>query len=53
LLQDLKALPDNTVVLMQPCGHNPTGIDPTKEQWDEITKIFLERKNLFMFFDMA
>jgi len=53
MLKDLRALPDHTAVLIQPCGHNPTGIDPTKEQWNEILKVFLERPNLFPFFDLA
>jgi len=53
LIQDIESLPDDTVVLLQPCGHNPTGIDPTTEEWDEILKVFLRRPKLFPFFDTA
>ncbi len=34
------------------CAHNPTGVDPTPEQWVEISNIVKE-KGLFPFFDMA
>ncbi len=30
LLEDLGAAPEGSVVILQPCGHNPTGIDPSK-----------------------
>lgn len=53
MIQDLESLPDDTVVLMQPCGHNPTGIDPTKKQWDRILKVFQDKPTLFPFFDTA
>lgn len=53
LLQDLEALPEDTVVLMQPCGHNPTGIDPSKAQWQRILQVFQKKPRLFPFFDTA
>lgn len=34
------------------CAHNPTGIDPTKEQWAQIADV-IEAKNHFAFFDVA
>lgn len=34
------------------CAHNPTGIDPTKEQWAEIADICKEKKHI-PFFDVA
>ncbi len=34
------------------CAHNPTGIDPTKEQWSQIADLVKE-KDLFPFFDVA
>ena len=34
------------------CAHNPTGIDPTPEQWGQIADLCLE-KNLLPFFDVA
>jgi len=29
-------MPNGSIVLLQACGHNPTGIDLTKEQWSEL-----------------
>ena len=40
------------VILLHACAHNPTGIDPTKEQWKQIADL-CERKHLFPFFDSA
>lgn len=40
------------VVLLHACAHNPTGIDPTRNQWREIATL-CERKALFPFFDSA
>lgn len=37
---------------MHACAHNPTGLDPTKEQWVAIAEL-CERKKLFPFFDSA
>lgn len=39
-------------MLLHACAHNPTGVDPTQEQWAQISDIVKERK-LFPFFDMA
>lgn len=41
-----------TIVLLHACAHNPTGVDPSPEQWKELARIFVERK-LFPFFDSA
>lgn len=37
---------------MHACAHNPTGVDPTKDQWNEIAQVVKERDH-FVFFDMA
>jgi len=41
-----------SVFLLHACAHNPTGVDPSQEQWKEIAKVMKERK-LFAFFDCA
>ncbi len=41
-----------SVVLMQPCCHNPTGIDLSKEQWAGVIKVMKDR-GLVPFLDMA
>lgn len=48
----LRSLDEKTVVLLQAKCHNPTGVDFTKEQWQEISSICKEKK-LFPFFDSA
>ena len=45
-------MPEQSIVLLHACAHNPTGVDPTPEQWKEISDIVKEKK-LFPFFDMA
>jgi aspartate/tyrosine/aromatic aminotransferase len=36
MLESLKKIPAGDVALLHACCHNPTGIDPTPEQWSEI-----------------
>ncbi|KAJ5358883.1 uncharacterized protein N7496_011296 [Penicillium cataractarum] len=43
---------ENDVVILHACAHNPTGIDPTKEQWKKIAEV-VGRKKLFVVFDCA
>ena len=50
--EDLKNAPENSVIILHACAHNPTGCDPTQEQWKEIAEIIKEKK-LFPFFDSA
>ncbi|KAG1474005.1 hypothetical protein G6F56_000618 [Rhizopus delemar] len=52
MLEDIHKAPKNTIVLLHACAHNPTGVDPTQEQWDQISKVIKEREH-FAFFDMA
>ncbi|XP_046383637.1 aspartate aminotransferase, cytoplasmic [Ischnura elegans] len=51
-MADLKSAPENSVIILQACAHNPTGSDPTPEQWEKIADVMEERK-LFPFFDSA
>lgn len=43
---------EGTIVLLHACAHNPTGVDPTREQWVELAQI-CKAKKLFPFFDSA
>jgi len=52
LTHHFQAAPEQSIVLLHACAHNPTGVDPTPEQWAQISDIVKERK-LFPFFDMA
>ncbi|CAK9225365.1 unnamed protein product [Sphagnum troendelagicum] len=52
LMEDVKRAPEASVFLLHACAHNPTGVDPSPEQWKEISALFKE-KNHFALFDMA
>lgn len=52
MIADLEAAPAKTVVVLHACAHNPTGVDPTPEQWSRIADV-IESKGLFPFFDSA
>ncbi|MFL9926848.1 aspartate/tyrosine/aromatic aminotransferase [Herbaspirillum lusitanum] len=52
LLSKLESLEAGSVVLLHPCCHNPTGIDPDRGQWTQIIEV-LERRALLPFFDLA
>jgi len=52
MLEDLAHAPDGSAVLLHACAHNPTGVDPTKEQWDIISAT-LKQKKLAIFIDSA
>ncbi|KAG2334298.1 hypothetical protein Bca52824_005478 [Brassica carinata] len=44
--------PQGSIVLLHACAHNPTGVDPTLEQWEQIRKL-MRSKGLMPFFDSA
>jgi len=50
--EDIKKIPENSIILLHACAHNPTGVDPRPEQWKELSALVKERK-LYAFFDMA
>ncbi|XP_040838539.1 aspartate aminotransferase, mitochondrial isoform X2 [Ochotona curzoniae] len=51
-MEDISKIPEQSVLLLHACAHNPTGVDPRPEQWKEIAAV-VKKKNLFAFFDMA
>jgi len=48
----LSAAPSRSIVVLHACCHNPTGVDPTPEQWREIVSI-VRRRDLVPFLDLA
>lgn len=52
MLASLEQLPENAIILLHSCAHNPSGSDPTDEQWKGILSV-MKRRNLFPFFDNA
>lgn len=35
----LQKIPEQSIILLHACAHNPTGVDPRPEQWKEIADI--------------
>lgn len=52
MVADIKDIPEKSVVLLHACAHNPTGMDPTLEQWKQLSELVKERQ-LLPFFDCA
>lgn len=52
LTEDLRNAPKDSVIIFHACAHNPTGIDPTDEQWKVMADI-CEERGLFPLFDCA
>ncbi|KAJ8526576.1 hypothetical protein K7X08_029053 [Anisodus acutangulus] len=52
LLEGLGSAPSGAIVLLHACAHNPTGVDPTIDQWDQIRRL-MRSKGLLPFFDSA
>ncbi|KAJ3193579.1 aspartate transaminase aat1 [Irineochytrium annulatum] len=50
--EDLKNLPDESIILLHACAHNPTGVDPTESQWRSLSDVLKSKRHL-AFFDMA
>ncbi|XP_039018581.1 aspartate aminotransferase, cytoplasmic-like isoform X2 [Hibiscus syriacus] len=52
LMEDLGSALTGAIVLFHASGHNPTGVDPTCEQWEQIRRL-VRLRGLFPFFDCA
>ena len=52
MLEDLDKADNGSIILLHMCAHNPTGCDPTKEQWQQILEV-VKRKGHFAAFDNA
>jgi aromatic-amino-acid transaminase len=52
MLATLRGLPAQSVVLLHACCHNPTGVDLTREQWEQLLPVLRERQ-LLPYLDIA
>ncbi|NWB87361.1 amino acid aminotransferase [Pseudomonas gingeri] len=52
LLEDLNALPAKSIVVLHACCHNPTGVDLTPADWQDVLNV-VKTKDLVPFLDMA
>jgi aspartate/tyrosine/aromatic aminotransferase len=46
MLAGLSQIPAGDIVLLHACCHNPTGVDPTLDQWKQIAEVVRERRLL-------
>jgi len=44
MLAGLEAVPAGDVVLLHGCCHNPTGVDPSADQWRRLAEVLAERR---------
>lgn len=52
MIGDIRGAPKGSMILLHACAHNPTGVDPTEEQWRSISDAVKEGGH-YPFFDMA
>ncbi|ANJ55267.1 aromatic amino acid aminotransferase [Pseudomonas silesiensis] len=52
LLEDLNALPSGSIVVLHACCHNPTGVDLSPEDWNNVLEV-VKAKGHVPFLDMA
>jgi aromatic-amino-acid transaminase len=52
MLATLRTLPARSIVLLHACCHNPTGVDLTKAQWEQLIPVLRERE-LLPYLDLA
>jgi len=52
MYHEISQAPSGSAVLLHACCHNPTGMDPTLDQWKKLSAIMKQRQ-LIPFFDFA
>jgi aspartate aminotransferase, mitochondrial len=52
MIQDLSRAMDGSIVVLHACAHNPTGCDPSLEEWKELISV-ISNKSHIAFFDAA
>lgn len=49
MLEDINNAPEGSIMLLHAAAHNPTGVDPTREQWDQIRSACTAKKHICWF----
>ena len=52
MLASIRAMFEGDIIILHACCHNPSGIDPTVEQWEQIAQVINE-KSLLPLMDFA
>eukprot|EP01059_Diplonema_ambulator_P033027 TRINITY_DN6747_c0_g1_i1.p1 TRINITY_DN6747_c0_g1~~TRINITY_DN6747_c0_g1_i1.p1 ORF type:complete len:433 (+),score=151.45 TRINITY_DN6747_c0_g1_i1:54-1352(+) len=49
MTSDLLKAPHGSIIILHLCAHNPTGVDPTEEQWKAIAEICADKRHKVIF----
>ncbi|BFZ56634.1 Aspartate aminotransferase, cytoplasmic [Savitreella phatthalungensis] len=49
MLATMQSAPEGSIFLLHACAHNPTGVDPTREQWSRILATMQSRRHIALF----
>ena len=49
MLEDIDRAPRGSVVLLHACAHNPTGVDPSPDDWRQISRVVAARDHKVLF----
>jgi len=52
MVKDISEAPKGSIILLHACAHNPTGVDPSVEQWKKLSQV-LKSRGQFPLIDMA
>ncbi|GJQ84013.1 putative aspartate aminotransferase [Trypoxylus dichotomus] len=52
LMEDVNKMADKSIMVLHVCAHNMSGVDPSHEQWNEISAM-CKKKQILVFFDNA
>ncbi|EUC36155.1 hypothetical protein COCCADRAFT_34438 [Bipolaris zeicola 26-R-13] len=52
MISAIQDAPEGSIIVLHACAHNPTGVDPTQDQWKKIADVIRSKKH-FPFFDTA
>ena len=52
MIEDLGKAQPGSIILLHACAHNPTGVDPSQEEWKKIADA-MKKNQLFPYFDAA
>jgi aspartate aminotransferase len=52
MIGSIESAEEGSIIVLHACAHNPTGVDPTQEQWKKVAEVIRAKKH-FPFFDTA
>jgi len=52
MISTIQDAPEGSIIVLHACAHNPTGVDPTQDQWKKVAEVIRAKKH-FPFFDTA